>query len=107
MQKYLQITFVLLAFLGITGCQGFPYKAPIQQGNVITPSMVAKLKAGMSAEHVRYVLGEPVLVPTFHPQRWEYIYTLQPSRGQYKRRLVTVYFNNGVMEKVITETAKK
>ena len=104
MQKYFRALPIFLSLslplLAITGCQGFPYRAPIQQGNIVTPHMLAKLTPGMSAEHVRYVLGEPILVPTFNPQRWEYIYTLQPSRGKYERRLVTVYFQNGVMERV-------
>jgi outer membrane protein assembly factor BamE len=112
MQKYSHTFLILLTLLtsgaALTGCQiSFPYKAPIQQGNVITPAMLTKLKPGMSAEHVRYVLGEPILVPTFHPNRWEYIYTLQPSHGNYERRLVTVYFSNGTMERVVTELPKK
>jgi outer membrane protein assembly factor BamE len=107
MQKYFTSIIILFA-LFTTGCASMPflYKPPIQQGNVVTPDMVARLKTGMTPDQVRYVLGEPILNPALNHQRWEYVYTYLPNRGKMERRLVTVYFQNGVMEKVTTEGLK-
>ncbi|MFU8797344.1 MAG: outer membrane protein assembly factor BamE [Gammaproteobacteria bacterium] len=104
LKKYILISLCLFV---LAGCQSPPflYRPTIQQGNVITPDMIEKLKPGMSADHVRYLLGEPILVPTFNPHRWEYIYTHQVNRAKMERRLVTVYFQNGFLEKVTSEPA--
>ena len=95
MKKYLSIILVS-ASLCTTGCSSFPflYRVPVQQGNIVTQEMVSQLRPGMTAEQVRYIMGEPILVNGFNPQRWEYIYTLTPSKGKYERRLTTLYFSH-------------
>ena len=46
-----------------------PYRIEIQQGNFISPDMLAQLKPGMSKEQVRLVLGTPLLTDIFHAER--------------------------------------
>jgi outer membrane protein assembly factor BamE len=67
----------------------------VQQGNIITPEMVAQLKVGMSQDEVQYILGAPVLQPTFDNPQWDYIYTYKAknSRTVEEKRL-SVYFNS-------------
>ncbi|WP_269531057.1 outer membrane protein assembly factor BamE [Chitinimonas sp. BJYL2] len=51
-----------------------PYKLDVPQGNPLTADQVAKLKIGMTRAQVRFALGTPMLVDTFHGNRWEYQY---------------------------------
>ncbi|MGH8664824.1 MAG: outer membrane protein assembly factor BamE, partial [Burkholderiales bacterium] len=43
-----------------------PYRMDIQQGNVVTQEMVAKLKPGMTRQQVRFVMGTPPIADAFH-----------------------------------------
>ncbi|QDQ27451.1 outer membrane protein assembly factor BamE [Chitinimonas arctica] len=64
---------ILLA--GLPACSYLtPYKLDIPQGNAVTADQVAKLKLGMTRAQVRFVLGTPLLVDAFHPNRWDYLY---------------------------------
>jgi outer membrane protein assembly factor BamE len=82
--------------LFITGCSTdrIPgvYRIDIQQGNSVTQAMVNELEPGMTKSQVAYVLGSPLLIDTFHPNRWDYIYTYQPGGGDREQRRVTLFF---------------
>jgi outer membrane protein assembly factor BamE len=82
----------------LSGCAsgkwGFPYKAPVQQGNWITSEQVALLQAGMTREQVRFALGSPTLTSVLHANRWDYPYYFKPGYGDPKERKFTVFFDN-------------
>lgn len=69
-----------------------PYKIDIQQGNVVTQEMVAKLKVGQTRSQVRFVLGSPLVTDAFHPDRWDYVFSLQRQGKSDERRRLTVIF---------------
>ena len=69
-----------------------PYKIDIQQGNVVSQAMVAKLKAGMTRAQVRFALGSPLIVDPFRTDRWDYVYTYQKQGKEVQRRRITVIF---------------
>ncbi|MYZ42965.1 outer membrane protein assembly factor BamE [Achromobacter sp. KS-M25] len=85
----------------LSGCAsgkwGFPYKAPIQQGNWITSEQVALLQPGMTREQVRFALGSPTLTSVLHADRWDYPYYFKPGYGDAVERKFTVYFQNDVL----------
>ena len=58
------------------------YRINIQQGNDITQDMVSQLKPGMTKNQVAYVMGTPLIIDTFHPNRWDYIYSFHPGNGE-------------------------
>lgn len=64
---------LLLSALGLGGCVTI-YKPEVPQGNIITPQMLETLKIGMSKQQVRFLLGTPAIVDSFHPDRWDYVY---------------------------------
>jgi outer membrane protein assembly factor BamE len=102
MQKSRAITLLaLLSCLTLAGCSSFSfpgvYKLNIQQGNVVTQDMINQLQPGMTAAQVRYILGTPLLVDTFDPNRWEYLYSMQPGGGSRTQERLTVYFKDGVL----------
>jgi outer membrane protein assembly factor BamE len=86
---------VVLALLA-AGCKNVPmlpglttHKIDVQQGNVVTQEMVAKLKPGMTRQQVRFVMGTPPISDVFHADRWDYVYYLnRGGRVVEQRRLV-------------------
>ena len=87
--------------LFVAACQGgilptafslTAYKMDIQQGNIVTQEMVAKLQPGMTRSQVRFVLGTPLVADMFHADRWDYVYRLeQGGRMVEERKLVAVF----------------
>lgn len=84
--------------LALAGCSsgkwGFPYKAPVQQGNWITSEQVGLLRPGMTREQVRFALGSPTLTSVLHADRWDYPYYYKPGYGAAQERKFTVFFEN-------------
>lgn len=76
------------------------YRPDIQQGNVVTQDMVNQLKPGMSKRQVNYLLGTPILVDSFHQDRWDYIYTLKENRKDMEQRDLTLYFSDDQLVRI-------
>lgn len=101
MQKRLAI--VLTCALLLAGCSGlrFPgvYRIDIEQGNIVTDDMLAKLKPGMNEAQVRYVMGSPQITDPFEPGRWVYAYRLRRGdrMGEVVEGKVVLTFENGAL----------
>ena len=68
------------------------YRIDIQQGNVVDQTMVDQLEIGMERRKVRFILGTPLLVDSFNPDRWDYLYVLRPGSGPEVSQRLSVYF---------------
>ena len=77
------------SFLGLIT----PYRMEVVQGNVVTKEMVEQLRAGLTRDQVRSLLGAPLLTDIFHADRWDYVFTLKRQGTQPQQRRVTVYFS--------------
>jgi outer membrane protein assembly factor BamE len=77
-----------------------PYKIDIQQGNVVTQEMVAKLKPGMTKAQVRFVLGTPLITDAFHANRWDYVYRYQKAGKLIEERKLALFFNQELLQRV-------
>lgn len=98
MPKLLQKTLLILSCCLLANCSLFHmYRPDIQQGNVITPDMVAQLKTGMTEDQVRYVMGTPVLTNSFDPNRWDYVYSFKHGGQPRTQQHVTLMFSDGVL----------
>ena len=84
-----------------------PYKMDIQQGNLLTQEQVSRLKAGMSKEEVRLVLGTPLLTDIFHADRWDYVYWHEDSNFRREQRKLAVFFVDGKLDHVQGDVAPK
>jgi len=84
---------IVLAALLVSACGVLsPYRADIQQGNVVTQDMIAKLQPGMTRSQVRFALGTPLVVDPFRQDRWDYVYMLmQQGEVKERRRIVVVF----------------
>lgn len=77
-----------------------PFKIDIRQGNYVSQDMVAQLKPGQTKDQVRFILGTPLVVDTFHSDRWDYVYRFQPGRGTVEQRRLIVYFQDNRLVRV-------
>lgn len=96
-----QLAIIVPALLA-AGCQGIsmpslptmaPYRIDIQQGNLVTQDMVAKLQPGMTRSQVRYVLGTPLVTDIFHPDRWDYVYRMEKGGKVIEHRRIAAVFS--------------
>ena len=91
-------TLAIAISLLLAGCSSAPsvqpYRIDVRQGNVITQDMVAQLKPGLTRDQVRFILGSPLVADMFHTDRWDYVYMLQPGKGEVQRRRLTVIFED-------------
>ncbi len=97
MQKTkLKLTYLSLLGLSVylTGC-AIPgvYRIDIQQGNVVTQDMIDQLQPGMTPRQVRFIMGNPLIMDTFHPNRWDYLYSFQAGGSQRRQERVSLLFN--------------
>lgn len=100
-------SLILAAAVVLAGCSfgGIaervnPYRIDVRQGNYVDQTMVAQLRRGMTPEQVRFVMGTPLVVDMFRENRWDYVYLFQPGRGQPESRRLSLFFADGVLERV-------
>src|SRR5690606_6025981 len=77
-----------------------PYRMDIQQGNVVTQEMVAKLKPGMTRQQVRFVLGTPPITDVFHQDRWDYVYFLNKDGRVVEHRRLVLLFEGDTLKRI-------
>lgn len=103
--KFIIILTSLFAITSLQGCSRSKlltvYKIDIQQGNAVESKKVEQLEIGMSKEQVEFLLGTPLLVDSFHPDRWDYVYFLIPGFGEKERRHLTLMFNGDSVTEII------
>ncbi len=92
----------------LTACQYLPeikdpiahympgvYRIDVQQGNIIEQAKLNQLKPGMTPQEVYFVMGSPMILNTFAPNRWDYIYTMQPGNQDItEHKHLALYFEN-------------
>src|SRR5690606_24123986 len=42
---------------------------------------------------VRFIMGNPLITDTFHANRWDYLYSIQPGGGQRLQERVSLVFD--------------
>jgi len=77
-----------------------PYKLDIQQGNVVTQDMIAKLQLGMTRSQVRFALGTPLVVDPFRNDRWDYVYLYMKAGKVTEQRRLKVIFREDRLVRV-------
>ncbi len=80
------------------------YRIDIQQGNDVTQDMINQLKPDMTKSQVTYIMGTPLLIDTFHPNRWDYIYSFHPGNDSREQRRITLFFENDLLDYVEGDT---
>ena len=70
------------------------YTLEIQQGNIIDQTMIDQLRPAMNKRQVVYIMGSPMLDDVFHKNRWDYLYSNQPSGEDRVQKQVSLFFEN-------------
>ena len=70
------------------------HKIDIQQGNVISQTMIDQLKPGMTKNQVKFIMGTPLIADTFNQNRWDYFYGLKPAEGEEVRERMVIFFKD-------------
>ena len=94
MRPTLPILLLLVTLLA--GCN-LLYKPEVQQGTLLTTEMLASLKAGMTKRQVRLLLGSPSVSDSFHPERWDYVYSLSQAGEKVTAQHLALYFRNDAL----------
>lgn len=84
-----------------------PHKLTIEQGNAISQEEFESLYTGMSKTEVAEAVGAPMLMDSFHPDRWDYVYRLKPGKGRQRDSHFTLYFRDEILVKIDGENYKE
>ena len=96
----MRLLLTLVLSLALSGCVSIIHRIDIQQGNLVAPETLARLKTGMTKIEVRQILGTPLLTDIFHGNRWDY-YFRNEKRGQLvEQNKLAVYFENEKMVRI-------
>lgn len=104
MRNYLIIPLILIGFL-LTACGSAvpvvkPFKMDIQQGNVVTSKMLLQLRPGMTKSQVKFIMGTPLIIDSFHSNRWDYFYQMRQAGKITEQRRVILEFDKDLLSKV-------
>lgn len=86
---------LLLAIFALHGCSLFTgHVMRKDQGNIIEPKDMEKLKVGLSQDKVRALFGPPLAQPLGQTNPWEYVFTSNAAKV-YQSRIhhLRVYFD--------------
>ena len=95
-----RLTILVLLCLSLGACSGFRlgfpgvYRIDIAQGNIVTQEMIDQLKPGMTKRQVRFIMGMPLIIDTFEPERWDYFHSMSRRGKQESQEHVTLFFEN-------------
>lgn len=89
---------VVISTLLLPGCGSKlpsikPFKMDVQQGNEVNSKMLLQLRPGMSKSQVRYIMGTPLVVDSFHDNRWYYYYSMRKEGQVTDKRSVILDFD--------------
>ena len=97
---------ILLVALLVAGCNILtPYKMDIQQGNVVTQDMLARVEPGMTRSQVRFALGTPLVVDPFRADRWDYVYLHMKQGAVTEQRRIVVVFKDDKLARIEGDVA--
>lgn len=101
----MRILPALLLVIVTTGC-GLLYRPEVQQGVPLTAEQLAGLRPGLSKRQVQLLLGSPPVTDVFHPDRWDYVYTIgEAGQVPAPEKRLTLHFRDGALVRAEGELA--
>lgn len=99
------LIYTLIIATGLAGCS-FPgvYKRPVEQGNVLLEERIERLEVGMSRDQVQFLLGSPITVNSFNPDRWVYLAREDFDGNVRENQYLIVVFKNETVAAIERET---
>lgn len=93
--------FTLGVALFVSACS--VHRIDIQQGNVITEEARVQLQLGMTREQVQFLLGTPLLIDSFHKDRWDYVYNFIREGEEPEEQRLSLFFQQDKLVRVIQD----
>jgi len=82
-----------------------PYRPDIVQGNFVSKEQLESIRPGMNKEQVKQILGTPLMLDMYHPNRWDYVFSYLSGQTQETEiRKVTLIFNGVQLAKIDADT---
>jgi len=103
----LQTRAALLATLALTLSACNVYRPEVRQGNYIQSNKLEQLTPGMTRAQVRFLMGPPMVADPFHPERWDFLFTVEGSETNPPRpqRHVVILFDGDLVRSVTEQRA--
>ena len=95
--KYLQVkSFISVLFLiFFVSCSSLtPYKVPVLQGNIFEEEDIEKLTEGLTKDQVQFIFGTALVKDPFHPNRWDYYYSIKVGTELLSESKLSISFND-------------
>ena len=91
-------THIIFIALLLVGCS-FPgiHKDQVKQGNQLIIERVERLEIGMTRGQVKFLLGSPITVNTFNPDRWIYLERIDFNGEVQQNNYLIVTFKNDLV----------
>ncbi len=87
--------------LSLTHCLSYDFsKRKVQQGTILSPARIARLKLGMSKSDAAILMGTSLINPIFNLDRWDYAYTWRLGTNPNLVRHLTLFFANDRLVKI-------
>jgi outer membrane protein assembly factor BamE len=67
---------------------------------VVTSKMLLQLKPGMTKSQVKFIMGTPLVVDSFHSNRWDYFYQMRQAGKIKEQRRVILEFDKDLLTRV-------
>ncbi len=86
------LILVLMIFVSCTSLS--PYKVPVLQGNIFEEEDIEKLSEGLTKEQVQFIFGTALVKDPFHPNRWDYYYSIKVGTELLSESKLSISFND-------------
>ena len=86
------LTLVLMIFVSCTSLS--PYKVPVLQGNIFEEEDIEKLSESLTKDQVQFIFGTALVKDPFHPNRWDYYYSIKVGTELLSESKLSISFND-------------
>lgn len=103
-------SLILMSTLVLSGCSVFRvYTIDLPQGTPITAEQASKVRVGMTADQVIYILGSPAMRDTLNPNRFDYLYDYTAGTDGKRAKkpnihnasqYLSIFFENGQVVRI-------
>ena len=83
---------VLMIFVSCSSLS--PYKVPVLQGNIFEEEYIEKLSEGLTKDQVQFIFGTALVKDPFHPNRWDYYYSIKVGTELLSESKLSISFND-------------
>ena len=85
----------ILALMIFVSCSSLsPYKVPVLQGNIFEEEDTEKLSEGLTKDQVQFIFGTALVKDPFHPNRWDYYYSIKVGTELLSESKLSISFND-------------